>query len=187
MKPILNIITCPQWGARKPKGNLVLTNGTSKRIIIHHTAGHHAEIQNPQDESTAEAIRYAKDIQNFHMNINGWVDSGHNFLVCRNGDVLQGRWLTVSAIEAHHMVFSAHCPGQNDQIGIEHEHLGSEPMTSKQQESSAKLIAWISSMYHLANPLPLHPHREFFATACPANLVSNIPKLAEMATTILHS
>jgi hypothetical protein len=38
--------------------------------------------------------------------------------------VLQGRWLTVSAIEAGHMVVSAHCPGQNGQIGIEHEHLG---------------------------------------------------------------
>src|SRR5258708_7056610 len=112
------IITCPQWGARRPKGILQLC-GAATKIIIHHTAGHHKEIANPKDESRDEAIRYARDIQTFHMDSNGWTDSGHNFLVCRNGDILQGRWLTVSSIEAHHMIVSAHCPGQNTQIGIE--------------------------------------------------------------------
>jgi N-acetylmuramoyl-L-alanine amidase. len=174
------IITCPKWGAVKPKGQIV-TIGKSARIIIHHTAGHVAQVENPQSTSVEECIRYARAIQRFHMQGNGWNDSGHNFLVCRNGVVLQGRWLTVSAIQAGHMVMSAHCPGQNDQIGIEHEHQGTEAMTTKQRESSAKLIAWISMHYDRKAPLPLAPHNKYFATACPANLISEIPNLSRMA------
>ncbi len=178
------IITCPQWKARKPKNDLQLVPA-SVRIIVHHTAGHHPEISNPADESREEAVRYAQEIQRFHMDTNGWSDSGHNFLVCRNGVVLQGRWLTVSAIQAGHMVRSAHCPGQNDQIGIEHEHFGVEEMPQVQLEASAGLIAWISRKYGLANALPLHPHSEFYATACPANLKADIPRLTQIANNLL--
>jgi N-acetylmuramoyl-L-alanine amidase len=180
----IDIITCPQWGARKPKQGIT-TVGPAVRIIIHHTAGHHHEISVPSNESRDEAIRYARDIQNFHMDGNGWIDSGHNFLVCRNGLILQGRWLTVSAIEADHMVDSAHCPGQNHQVGIEHEHLGSEPMTAAQRDASARLIAWISAQYGKKQALPLAPHKEFFSTACPANLESEISHLSSLANQLL--
>jgi hypothetical protein len=185
MKVEIDIITCPQWGARRPKQGLT-TVGKSSRIIIHHTAGHHREISNPKNESVDEAIRYARDIQNFHMDDNGWVDSGHNFLVTRAGQILQGRWLTVSAIEARHMVLSAHCPGQNDQIGIEHEHLGNEKMSNAQRKASAQLIAWISWKYGSHVPLPLYPHKKFYATACPVNLVDEIPHLHSLAAGILE-
>jgi hypothetical protein len=180
----IDIITCPQWKARQPK-QPITTAGPASRIIIHHTAGHHPEIETPGDESRDEAIRYAQDIQRFHMDTNGWIDSGHNFLVCRNGLILQGRWLTVSSIEAGHMVVSAHCPGQNSNVGIEHEHKGSEAMTDAQREASAQLIAWISGHYGRTTPLPLAPHHEFFATECPANLEAEIPHLTAMAASIL--
>lgn len=183
MEP-LAIVTCPTWGARQPKAPIT-TVGKAQRIIVHHTAGHHREIALPANESYAEAVRYARDIQNYHMDTNDWIDSGHNFLVCRNGLVLQGRWHTVTAIEAGHMVDSAHCPGQNHQIGIEHEHLGAEPMTDKQRNASAQLIAWISFQYRLAHALPLFPHSEFFATACPANLKVELPHLKELANRLL--
>jgi hypothetical protein len=178
-----NIITCPQWGALKPKSGLELVPA-SKRIIFHHTAGHHQEISNPRSESRAEAILYAKAIQKFHI-AQGWNDSGHNFLVCRNGLILQGRWLTVSAIEAHHMVVSAHCPGQNDQIGIEHEHLGNEKMTAEQHEASARLMAWIADQYGRKTVLPVFPHSKFFNTACPANLKKDIASVKLRAQQIL--
>ena len=103
-------------------------------------------IENPSTQSRAESERFAREIQAFHMK-QGWNDSGHNFLVCRNGLILQGRWLTVSSIQAQHMVRSAHCPGQNEQIGIEHEHLGNEEMTKQQREASARLMAWIADQY----------------------------------------
>ena len=180
----IDIITCPQWGARQPT-HPIKTVGAPVRILIHHTAGHHPEVSNPTNESRDEAIRYARNIQTYHMDHNGWIDSGHNFLVCRNGLILQGRWLTVNAIEAGHMVESAHCPGQNGNVGIEHEHTGAEPMTDAQRASSAQLIAWISAHYGRTAPLPLEPHHKYIQTDCPANLEAEIPHLTALATTIL--
>lgn len=187
----IDIITCPQWRAVKPKRPISVIPA-AQREIFHHTAGHHAEISLPKDESVEECMRYARDIQAFHMGPGGLgvpdgaIDSGHNFLVCRNGVILQGRWLTVSAIEAGHMVDSAHCPNQNHQVGVEHEHAGSEPMTEKQRVSSARLSAWIASQYGLSAPLPIHPHKEYFNTSCPANLVSEMPVIYALAHDILR-
>lgn len=177
------IITCPEWGALRPKTGLE-TVPASKRIIFHHTAGHHKEISFPSIESRDESMLYARSIQAYHIKL-GWNDSGHNFLVCRNGLILQGRWLTVSAIEAHHMVRSAHCPGQNDQIGIEHEHLGQEEMTKSQRESSARLMAWIADQYGRTSVLPVDPHSKYFATTCPANLRGDILAIKQRAQQIL--
>lgn len=178
------IITCPEWGALKPKSGFELVSA-SKRIIFHHTAGHHPELSLPSNESKREAILYAQAIQKQHMK-QGWNDSGHNFLVCRNGMILQGRWMTVSAIEARHMVRSAHCPGQNDQIGIEHEHFGSEGITERQMEASARLMAWIADQYGRNTVLPVDPHSKYFATACPANLKGNIVGIRKRAQQILN-
>lgn len=186
----IDIITCPEWGARQPK-RPIQTCSRSERIIFHHTAGHHPEITDPKNESVAECVRYARDIQAFHMRPgglgapDGGIDSGHNFLVCRNGLILQGRWLTVHTIQAGHMVWSAHCPNQNDQIGIEHEHKGTETMTKEQIQSSAKLMAWIASQYGRTNVLPVDPHSKHFKTSCPANLALNISDIHRMANDIL--
>lgn len=129
-------------------------------------------------------MAYARAVQRMHMG-QGWVDSGHNFLVMRSGVILQGRWLTITAIVAGHMVVSAHCPGQNEQIGIEHEHFGSEAMTKRQHESSARLMAWIADKYGRRTVLPVDPHSRYFATACPANLKSAIPAVIKRANAIL--
>jgi len=180
----IDIITCPQWGARKPKQG-IKTVGAADRIIIHHTAGHHPEVSHPADESREESIRYARAIQNHHMDDNGWIDSGHNFLVCRNGLILQGRWLSVATVEAGHMVDSAHCPGQNHNVGIEHEHQGTEAMTAAQRQASALLIAWISAHYGRDRALPLAPHHQFVSTDCPLNLEAEIPHLTTIANAIL--
>jgi hypothetical protein len=179
-----NLLTCPQWDARPPKGEPPWTGKPSTRFIIHHTAGHAPELDSPANESVAEAIAYARSIQSYHMS-QGWLDSGHNFLVCRNGWVLQGRWRTVRAIQAKQMVVSAHCPGQNTQVGIEHEHQGLEPMTTRQLEASCRLMAWVCRCYGLKTTLGLHPHREYYATSCPANLTEDIPRMAERVNELL--
>jgi hypothetical protein len=180
----LDIVTCPQWGARKPRHPLTIIPA-SPGIIFHHTAGHHREIERPADESLEESMRYARDVQNFHMDVRGWEDSGHNFLVCRNGVVLQGRTLTVAAIEAGQMVHSAHCPDFNTWIGIEHEHAGSEKMTDAQFEASAVLQAWIAHQYGRRLVLRVDPHRAHWSTSCPANLAAMIAPIRAEAQSIL--
>ena len=169
----------------KPKSEPVWTKGPSTRFIIHHTAGHHPELGDAANESVAESIAYAKAIQRLHMLVNGWNDSGHNFLVCRNGWVLQGRWRTVTAIQHQRMVVSAHCPSQNTQVGIEHEHVGTEPLTERQFEASCRLQAWVCRCYGLNETLDTRGHREFFSTACPANLQETIPEMIARVNALL--
>lgn len=181
----IEIITCPQWGARKPKQSLQSVP-MSVRTIFHHTDGHHREIGGSPAQNRAEAMQYARDVQAFHMDGNGWSDSGHNFMIMRTGLILQGRWLTVSAIQANHMVSSAHCPGQNGQIGMEHEHYGSEAMTPEQKESSANLQAWIAWNYDKTLVLPSDPHSKYYNTSCPANLKVNIAGINKRAQVLLN-
>lgn len=177
----IDIVTCPQWDARPPKTEPTLC-ARSVRFIMHGTDGHHPELGNPADESLEEAKAYARSIQNFHMGPQrGWNDSGQNFLVTRGGHILQGRWMTVTAIQHKRMVVSAHCPGQNEQIGIEFEHLGTEAMTVAQRNAGAEVMAWVSLQYELKTILPMDPHRKYFATSCPVNLVSEIPDLRRLA------
>lgn len=166
--PAPPIITCAQWGARKPKVRPAVV-GKPVRGIVHHTDGHHPEIANPANESRDEAIKYAQAIQHLHMDIRGWNDSGHNFLVCRNGMILQGRWGSVSAIERGRMVESAHCPGQNDQPGVEYEHLPIEPITMAQEVSGIHLWAWIFDRCGIS-PTALYGHHDFYNTDCPDTL-----------------
>jgi hypothetical protein len=187
------IIGCPEWGAVEPRhgfDSIVWTDGPAERVLFHHTAGHHPEINTPGNESHLESLLYARNIQHFHMaappNGRGWNDSGHNFLVCRNGDIYQGRWRTIRAIQHGRMVVSAHCIGQNDQIGIEHEHVGHEEMTYVQKQASAWLQAWIAQQYGKKQPLNVYPHSKFNNTDCPANLVQDIGTIWRMARELLN-
>jgi hypothetical protein len=175
------------WGARRAKA-AARREGTARRVIFRHTFGHHPELANPQNESREEAIRYARSIQADHMDNRNFNDSGHNFLVCMNGLILVGRHLSYTAIRAGRMVDSAHCPGENDQPGIEHEHLREAHMTAKQLEASARLHAWIMSRCgipvsevfgHGSVALPQFP------TACPAELKGDMAKVKARAKQIL--
>jgi hypothetical protein len=90
------IITCPQWGARRPKQGIE-TVGASNKTIFHHTAGHHRQLDGTPKQTREESMAYARAIH-VPMDGNGWIDSGHS-AVSANGAVLQGR-LTVQRDQA---------------------------------------------------------------------------------------
>jgi hypothetical protein len=165
------IIPCAEWGAAPARGAIV-SAGRPKRIIFHHTAGHHAELDHKSGETYTEAVGYAKAVQQSHFS-RGWLDTGNNFLVTRSGHVFEGRHGSLAAINAGKMVVSAHCPGQNDQPGIEHEQIGSEAMTPIQRQASVWLHAYICRKTGIA-PSAIHGHREFFATDCPGELFADL-------------
>jgi hypothetical protein len=173
--PAPPIVVCSQWGANPPTRRPELC-GRPARIVVHHTAGHGpATVPGPAGELEA-AKAYARALQHLHQQVNGWADSGHNFLVMRSGLILQGRWGTVTAIEHGRMVVSAHCPGQNDQPGVEHENLGDEAMTPQQHQASVDLLAWIADRCAI-RPTELYGHSVFYPTACPGSLAAGIPRL----------
>jgi N-acetylmuramoyl-L-alanine amidase len=166
------IVTCREWGARPPRRAAVLC-GPPRRIIVHHTAGHATDAGSWYER----AVAYARMLQAFHMDDHGWNDSGHNFLVCRGGQILEGRHGSLFAVKAGRMVVSAHCPGQNDQPGIEHEHLGDEALTAVQKAASMWLHSFICARTGI-RPSELHPHSAFHPTDCPtAGVVAWLPEL----------
>lgn len=169
------IVTCPMWSARKPRSAPVVA-GRPNKIIEHHTDGHGLVFANVENWRMEQAVKYAQALQHLHMDVNGWNDSGHSFLVMRSGVICQGRWGTVTAIEHGRMVLSAHCPGQNDQPGIEHEHIPGELLTDKQLHSTVWLQAWICDRTGI-RPTELYGHGHFYNTACPSNITADIPSL----------
>lgn len=162
------IITCSQWGARKPKRAIVVV-GRPDKCLVHHTDGHGIIHATTPDGAWTQAIAYAQTLQGVHMIDRGWNDSGHSFLIMRSGLILQGRWGTVTAIEHGRMVESAHCPGQNGNPGVEFEHIPGEVLTAAQEAAGIRLFAWI--MAHCAiSPTALYGHNDFYNTECPDNL-----------------
>jgi len=156
------------------------------RTIFHHTAGHHRELGG-SGESYIEAVGYAQAIQAAHMAKgglgapNGAIDSGHNFLVTRNGFIFEGRHRSIEMIQKGKMVESAHCAqaghpesNQNVQPGIEHEQVDPESLTAIQREASVWLHAWICSHTGI-RPTQIEPHRLYVQTACPGVLVKILP------------
>ncbi len=184
------IITTGRWGAKPPKAPPIVT-GRPERIIFHHTAGHHPEVANPANESRDEAIRFARSIQAFHMGpTRNFNDSGHNFLVCLNGMILVGRHLSLLAIMTGRMIVSAHCPGENEQPGIEHEHLHEPHMSPAQLEASARLHAWIMSRCGIpATEIFGHGRKALpeFPTSCPGELLGDIARVKARAKEILDA
>jgi hypothetical protein len=175
-KPFLeSIILVDEWGAAPPTQQPARV-GKPDKIIFHHTAGHHPNLDQDGGESRAEAFAYAKAIQRDHMHRNPpLIDTGQNFLVTRSGLVLEGRHGSVAAIMDGAMVDSAHCPGENHNPGIEHEHIGDEPLTAAQRQASLFIHAFIC--HHTGiSPTEVHGHREFFATDCPGALAASLPQ-----------
>ena len=171
------MVTCREWGARPPRHPTVLAR-RPVRIIVHHTEGRAPEVGGSRS-SLAAAMAYARDLQALHMDERGWNDSGHNFLVTQAGHVLEGRQGSLRAIVSGRMVVSAHCPGQNDQPGIEHEHWGLEALTPAQKAASVWLHAFVCRRTGVA-PHRLYPHSAYFDTDCPTRAVlAWLPELRE--------
>jgi hypothetical protein len=146
------------------------------RVIEHHTAGHAPNLDRRADETLAEAKAYARALQRDHFR-RGWRDSGHNFLVSRGGHVLEGRHGSISAVTAGKTVESAHCPGQNDQPGVEHEHAGPETLTALQKRASIALHTWICRSTGIP-AREFYPHADFGNTECPSAAVTRwLPEL----------
>lgn len=182
--PAPPIITCPQWRAQPAKIKPRLA-GRPVRSVFHHTAGHAPAPASHEFDDWSEAVHYAAALQRYHVEVNGWSDSGHNFLVMRSGLIVQGRWGTVTAIEHGRMVVSAHCPGQNDQPGIEHEHVGGEELTSAQLEATVWLHAWIFDRCKI-RPTAIEPHNRYYNTTCPANLTNGIWHVRQLVAAKLN-
>ncbi|HZM81879.1 MAG TPA: N-acetylmuramoyl-L-alanine amidase [Candidatus Limnocylindrales bacterium] len=158
------IIDCDSWGARPPTSPVVLRQGTTRKIIVHHTA-----YPNTTDYSREQAIWLARDIQRLHQDVNAFADSGQHFTISRGGFVLEGRHRSLETLETGlAQVQGAHCPGRNhDSIGIENEGTYiTETPTQALWDSLVRLCVTICQQYHI-KAHNIFGHWDFRATQCP--------------------
>jgi hypothetical protein len=173
--PSPTIADCATWAARPPSSPLSVIATNPNKILVHHTA-----TANSTDYSQAHAYALARSIQNYHMDSNGWSDTGQHFTISRGGFVTEGRHNSLSKLRAGSgMVVGAHCPGQNDKaIGIENEGLYTSvaPPNALYNQLVA-MCAYICSQYSIPAS-QIFGHRDFSATSCPGDvLYSMLPQL----------
>ncbi|MEW2067472.1 peptidoglycan-binding protein [Streptomyces sp. NPDC007346] len=73
----LNIVSRASWGARPPKAVVKVPASERTGFVVHYSAG--------------PASQTVRQIQNYHMDSNGWSDIGYNFLVDTGGRIYEGR------------------------------------------------------------------------------------------------
>ncbi|MFD7629633.1 peptidoglycan recognition family protein [Streptomyces sp. NPDC059851] len=175
--PAPEITDCAGWGARAASESVVLLAARPERIIVHHTA-----TANVTDYSMERAHELARATQSYHMDLQGWIDTGQHFTVSRGAFILEGRHHSLTALNAgNRMVRAAHCIGQNSlAIGIENEgiYMTEEPPEA-QFYALADLCAHICRQYDLPTS-EIYGHRDFNSTACPGDtLYAMLPMLRD--------
>ncbi|MGK5443525.1 peptidoglycan recognition protein family protein [Micromonospora sp. URMC 105] len=168
------IANCATWGARPPSSPVSMVQSRPNKIIVHHTA-----FPNTTDYSLAKAYANSRDIQNLHMDSNGWLDSGQHFTNSRGGHLTEGRHGSLYALlHGQTMVQGAHCVGQNSQaIGIENDgtYLTVQPPAAL-WNSLITFCAFTCQQYGIA-PREIYGHKDFNNTQCPGLLHGRLPEL----------
>ncbi|MET9570790.1 peptidoglycan recognition family protein [Streptomyces virginiae] len=172
-----DIIACATWGARAASEPVVVLANRPERIVVHHTA-----TANVTDYTKQRAFALARAIQTYHMDAQGWIDTGQHFTVSRGAFVMEGRHNSLAELRTGtRQVRAAHCVGQNTvSIGIENEGTyTSQTPPAAQYAALADLCAHICDQYGLPAS-EIYGHRDFNATSCPGDrLYALLPKLRQ--------
>lgn len=158
-----------EWGARASRGRTNMPNPVPL-YVIHHGAS-------ATCNSFATCSQMVRNFQNQHMDANGWVDIGYQFVIGEDGGIYEGRgWTTTGA----------HCPAYNSaSIGI----AVVGDFTSRNPNAAA--IAAVQALAecgrqrgHLTERYGIRGHRDGCATACPGNtfysLIRTWPRFGQL-------
>jgi len=168
------------WGARPANGTIEVINQRPVFIVVHHTAG-----ANSNDLTLEHGFAIARGIQNYHMDHNGWIDTGQQLTNTRGGFVIEGRHRSLEILTgggARHVV-GANVGGRNREcIGIENEGLyTSVDVPTRLWTSLVHLVAYIAQQYALPTSA-IMGHRDFNATQCPGDVLYR--RLPELRTAV---
>jgi len=140
----VDIISRKEWGARSPRSRQTTTWSRRTEFVVHYSEG--PTTQTP------------RQIQNYHMDSNGWSDIGYNFLVDVKGRIYEGRsWLVVGA----------HAPNHNTS-GIGVCFIGRDGDAT---DAAKKAIRWLydEACRRKGGTLAKRGHRDVTATSCPGD------------------
>lgn len=171
------VYTRAEWGARPPRSAAQVLNRRPDGLIVHHTA-----TGNSDDFSLDHAFALSRSIQNYHMDSNGWADTGQQLTISRGGHVMEGRNRSLEAIGNVQHVVGAHVANENSHLlGIENEGLyTSVAPTAQLWAALVDTLAWLCDVYDLNPHTAILGHRDFNATACPGDtLYAMLPQLRD--------
>jgi len=140
----VDIISRAEWGARAPRARETTTWARRTEFVVHYSEG--PTTQTP------------RQIQNYHMDSNGWSDIGYNFLVDVRGRIYEGRgWLVVGA----------HAPNHNTS-GIGVCFIGRDGDAT---DAAKNAIRWLydEACRRKGGTLAKRGHRDVTATSCPGD------------------
>ncbi len=169
------VYTRADWKARAPKNNIQVLASGPTHIVVHHTA-----TGNVSDTSTSHAAALSRSIQRYHMDSNGWSDTGQQLTISRGGHIMEGRDRSLQAIRDGRHVLGAHTANHNSHtIGIENE--GTYTSATPPGALMSALVdtcSWLCLVYRLDPQEAIVGHRDYNATNCPGDkLYSMLPKL----------
>ena len=174
-----SIYTRAEWEARPPEVPATVLDQAPDHIVVHHTAS-----PNSTDYSLDHALALSRSIQDFHMDTNGWDDTGQQLTISRGGHLMEGRNRTLEAVRTETHVVGAHTLGENDHtIGIENEgtYMTAEP-TGALWRKLVRTCAWLCDVYDLDPHAAIVGHRDYNSTACPGDvLYALLPRLRDQA------
>lgn len=139
------IISRYDWNARSPKPGVHSTSWSSRTgFVVHH--------------SGASMDQTVREIQNYHMDSNGWSDIGYNFLIDKRGRIYEGRgWSKIGAhVHKHNTANIGVCV-----IGDYTNRLPTVAALSS--------LAWLygEANRRKGSTLTVYGHRDLGSTACP--------------------
>ena len=151
-KPAFEVITRAQWGAEPLKDNHDPMERV-RRITLHHTA------TLPKMEARTDRD-LVKGVQNFHRNTRGWADIGYHWLIGRDGNVYEGRALTIQG---------AHAGGGNnvENLGISVVGNFTEELPKEGQLATVRLFLEEQMAKYDVAAGEVYGHRDFKPTECP--------------------
>ncbi|WP_328347622.1 peptidoglycan recognition protein family protein [Micromonospora sp. NBC_00421] len=168
------IANCATWGARPPSSPVGVVESRPNKIIVHHTA-----FPNSTDYSLAHAYANSREIQDLHMDGNGWLDSGQHFTNSRGGQLTEGRHGSLYALlHGRTMVQGAHCVGQNSQaIGIENDGIYLDVQPPQALWDSLVVFCAFTCQQYGIPASQIYGHKDFASTQCPGLLHDRLPEL----------
>lgn len=165
------------WNARPPSSPVTVLDHGPDHIVVHHTA-----TANSTDYSLDHALQLSRDIQDLHMDKNGWIDIGEQLTISRGGYIMEGRDRSLEAIGDRHHVVGAQTANENSHtIGIENEGLY-DTVTPPDAllNSLVATMAWLCDVYGLDPHASIVGHRDYNATDCPGELLYGmLPELRD--------
>jgi hypothetical protein len=177
------IYSCDAWHAREPSDRVVVVNNRPGKILIHHTA-----TENRNNVAPGDLGVLARAIQNFHMDTDGWIDSGHQFLVNRGGLIAEGRHRSLETLlGGKSFIEGSQCSDYNDvSIGIENEGTYTEVDPPPGQLAALRALCAFACLQYRVDPKHLYGHRDFRDTACPGDrLYAMLPALRSQVAQVL--